>query len=262
MPDHYVEYKDLEFGRAPLGDENVALKLDLTLPRDPMGPVPLALWIHGGGFHHGDKSWAGHRTDARWLSKAGYAYASINYRLNARKSDLTPQVRNRMTSIGHHRDPDFRRNLSRASSFAALEDAVTALNWLWNRRSDYGISDWVAIGGNSAGAITAFNIVHLSGYFGLPRPPVRAIVSISGGFAYPELFAPAATRVFALHSPNDHRVEIQFIQRVAEIGGEHVDLLESRDQNHGRIRLHPEEPVRDAYRRIIGFLDGVRRADP
>jgi predicted esterase len=259
-PAHYVEHKDLEYGTARLGGEDVQLRLDLTLPRDPVGLVPLAVWIHGGGFHHGDKDWAGHRTDARWLTRAGYAYASINYRLNAKEADLSPEIRARLRELQRHRDPAFRTNLSGAASLAALEDALTAVNWLWQRRDTYGFSDWLALGGNSAGAITALNVVHLSGFFGLSRPPVRAIVSISGGFAYPALYAPALVPVHALHNPSDPRVKVPFIRKVAGIGGDHVTLIEAGEQDHGRIRLRPDEPVRDAYGRIIGFLDGVRTA--
>jgi len=261
-PKHYIEHKDLVYGDAPLGGSMAPLTMDLSLPRNAKGPVPLVLWIHGGGFHHGDKAWAGHRTDARWLTKSGYAYASINYRLNAEQSDLTPDVAARIPALQQHRDPKFRKNLSGAASFAALEDTVNALKWLGKRRENFNLSNWVAVGGNSAGAITAFNLVHLSGYFGLSRPPIRALISISGGFAYPELFAPAQTPVHALHNPSDKRVHIPFIRKLAEIGGRHVELVESDDQLHGRIRLTPDEPVRDAYARIIGFLNSARTGDP
>ncbi|MBK1636320.1 alpha/beta hydrolase [Rhodovulum adriaticum] len=261
-PDHYIRHDDLEYGRAICRGAEVALTLDLSLPKAVAGPVPLVMWMHPGGFHGGDKGWAGHRTDARWLTKAGYAYAVINYRLRAVADDLSPPVARRMGALQRHRDPAFRKNLSGAAALAALEDALTALNWLAGQRERFNLSDWVALGGNSAGAITAFNVVHLAGFFGLPRPAIRALVSISGGFAYPGLYAPALVPVHALHSPADPRVDIAAIRQVARIGGAAVELIESEAQQHGRVRLSPDEPARDAYRRIIGFLDRVRAKDP
>lgn len=258
---HYVRHEDLEYGRAVRRGEEVGLKLDLTVPRSAPGPVPLVMWIHGGGFRAGQKTWAGHMTDARWLTKAGYAYASIDYRLKAGSEDLSAPVARRMAKLRQYRSHGFRKNLSGAASLAVMEDALTALSWLDGQRDNYNLSDWVAIGGNSAGAITAFNLVHLSGFFGLWRPAIRGLVSISGGFAYPSLYAPSQVPVHALHGPGDELVDIRFIREIARIGGDAVELVESEDQQHGRVRLHPKEPPRDAYARIIGFFDGLRRAE-
>lgn len=258
QPDHFIRHDDLEYGEAPLNGTAHVLKLDLCLPRKANGPTPLVLWIHGGGFRSGSKTWAGHKTDSRWLTKAGYAYASMDYRLKAREDDLSPTLRARLGDLQAHRDPAFREDLSGAAALAALEDAVTALAWLDAQRDTFGLSDWTALGGNSAGAITAFNLVHLSGFFGLSRPAIRGVVSISGGFAYPALYAPALAPVFALHSPKDNRVDVASIRQVAQIGGDAVNLVEADTQLHGRIRAHPDEPPRKAYGRILGFLDGLR----
>src|SRR5205823_8686811 len=52
--------------------------LDLYRPPKAEGPVPLVIWVHGGGWQNGDKS----RTPALDLLARGYAVASINYRLS------------------------------------------------------------------------------------------------------------------------------------------------------------------------------------
>lgn len=55
-------------------------KLDLYLPEQTSDskPLPLIIWIHGGAFLAGDKTYC----PARRFANKGYAVASINYRLS------------------------------------------------------------------------------------------------------------------------------------------------------------------------------------
>src|ERR1043166_9020195 len=66
---------DIEYGKA--GD--VSLKMDAWIP-EGKGPFPAVVLVHGGGWNHGDKA-----DNFRWvfepLSKAGFAWVSVNYRL-------------------------------------------------------------------------------------------------------------------------------------------------------------------------------------
>lgn len=48
-------------------------------PRHAIGPVPIVVWIHGGGWQSGDKA---NRAQSTRLLCRGYAVASINYRLS------------------------------------------------------------------------------------------------------------------------------------------------------------------------------------
>lgn len=74
-PDANVEiHKNLEY--AKVGDKS--LLLDLYLPKDRSQPVPLVIWIHGGGWREGSKERAGMSS----VLKTGMALASINYRLS------------------------------------------------------------------------------------------------------------------------------------------------------------------------------------
>jgi len=70
-------HKDVAY--ASLSD---AQKLDLYLPQGN-GPFPVVVMIHGGGFMMGDKSDGTGLTGVDQLLAAGYAVASINYRLSA-----------------------------------------------------------------------------------------------------------------------------------------------------------------------------------
>lgn len=61
-------------------DTSGAQTLDLWLPEGADEPVPLVVWIHGGAFKLGDKAMVGGTVQP--LLDAGYAVASLNYRLS------------------------------------------------------------------------------------------------------------------------------------------------------------------------------------
>ncbi len=66
--------RNLEYAR--VGE--VSVKLDLYIPPHAKGvPLPVVVWVHGGGWHGGDKA----RNPGLALLAKGYASASINYRL-------------------------------------------------------------------------------------------------------------------------------------------------------------------------------------
>ena len=66
--------RDLGYG--PHSERN---KLDLYLPeKEPDHPLPLVIWIHGGGWEAGNKD----NPMGLGMLKKGYALASINYRLS------------------------------------------------------------------------------------------------------------------------------------------------------------------------------------
>jgi acetyl esterase/lipase len=66
--------KDLEYGR--VGERK--LVLDLYLPEAAEKPLPLIIWVHGGGWAAGSKDQVG----ARSQMLRGYAVASVGYRLS------------------------------------------------------------------------------------------------------------------------------------------------------------------------------------
>ena len=70
-------YTDLAYA-----DQSAAQKLDLYLPTSGEGPFPVLIMVHGGGFMFGDKADGAGLTGVDQLLEAGYAVASINYRLS------------------------------------------------------------------------------------------------------------------------------------------------------------------------------------
>ncbi|HBC89592.1 MAG TPA: lipase [Lentisphaeria bacterium] len=66
--------KNLEYSK-PQGK---SMTLDLFIPENAKGKLPLIVWIHGGGWTSGNKE----NPPALLFIKKGYAVASINYRLS------------------------------------------------------------------------------------------------------------------------------------------------------------------------------------
>ncbi len=108
---------DIEF--AKVGD--VSLTLDAFVP-EGAGPFPTCILVHGGGFVRGDKQ-SYIKPLFEPLSKAGFAWFTINYR-------LAPQ----------HRWP------------ACAEDVETAIRWVKAHAKDYKVDfGRIALIGESAG---------------------------------------------------------------------------------------------------------------
>lgn len=96
-------------------------KLDLYLPEKSAGPLPLVIWVHGGGWQNGSKDQC--LPLRLGFTGRGYAVASLNYRLS-----------------GHAIFP------------AQIEDCQAAVRWLRDHAKDYGLdSKRFAAWGSSAG---------------------------------------------------------------------------------------------------------------
>lgn len=96
-------------------------RLDLSVPAGE-GPFPLIIWIHGGGWHSGERQPHGDQLAARFCP-AGFAVAAVGYR-------LTPE----------------------AAFPAQIEDCNAALAWLRRYAADYRLdANRVGVIGHSAG---------------------------------------------------------------------------------------------------------------
>ncbi len=151
---------DIQYGAAP--DENGVtenLLLDLYQPAgDQQARRPAIVWVHGGGFRNGSK--ANMAGDATTFARRGYVTVSINYRL--REGNIGQAIAD------------------------AQHDAQAAVRWLRRFADQYRIDpNRIAIGGSSAGAITALWVANHSedpGTSGNPgyRSDVGVALSRSG----------------------------------------------------------------------------------
>ena len=142
VPEGVKVLRDLEYAQV----KGVSLKLDLYRPSAmPSAPMPLVIWVHGGGWRNGSKV----NCPAAWLATKGYAVASLDFR-------LLPQ----------HPSP------------AQIEDPIAALRWLHKESGKYGYdaSRSAAMGGSSGG-----HVVALWGTLTLPaEDKVKAVVDLYG----------------------------------------------------------------------------------
>ena len=109
--------RDIEYAQ----HQGISLKLDLYLPEQTKGRVPVIVFIHGGGWKNGSKE-SGKR--GAWMVPHGFAIASISYRL---------------TDVGQWPDQ--------------INDCYAAVRWVRKNAKQYGL-DGKRVGcwGTSAGA--------------------------------------------------------------------------------------------------------------
>jgi acetyl esterase/lipase len=145
-------------------NQTVTLKLDVYRPpaTDRITRRAAIVWVHGGGFAAGDKTSGEIVDEANHFAKKGYVNASINYRVEPGGCTASNPTQTCIKAIQE-----------------ATQDAQTAVRFLRAHATTYGIDPTrIAIGGTSAGAITALEV----GYATAEKPAsaVRAAVSLSG----------------------------------------------------------------------------------
>ncbi len=134
---------NVQFGTAidHLGNP-YALRMDLYYPNlniDTSPKRPFLLLIHGGGFSSGDKQSGDIKDLCVHMARRGFVCASMNYR------------------IGH----DFSEYGEYKARYRAIQDGHAAMRYIVNSANTVRIdTNWLFVGGQSAGAITALGIVY------------------------------------------------------------------------------------------------------
>ncbi|WP_181010002.1 alpha/beta hydrolase [Ornithinimicrobium sufpigmenti] len=132
------------------------LVLDLHVPQDAEGPVPVVVWIHGGGWMEGDRrqvplQW-GQQLVFDTIVAAGLAVATVDYRL-----------------------------LLEAPFPACVHDCVAAVRYLRRFADELGLDpDRIGLWGESAGAHLASMVAFL-GTHPESRPGLLGSVGVADG---------------------------------------------------------------------------------
>src|SRR5262249_52976054 len=137
------------------------LALDLYEPAgDHLAARPAIVWIHGGAFAKNSKTDPNLVRIARYFAQLGYVTASIDYRL------LNP-------------NPDAGFPYPATAVNAARDDPRDAVRFLRRNAATYRIDPArIAIGGASAGAMTALHAAYAGG--DATGAGVRAVVDLWG----------------------------------------------------------------------------------
>lgn len=170
-----LRYRDAVFGAVTttqnvtygsavnLESQTIILQMDAYQPTgDTDTNRPAIVWVHGGSFCCGSRKDGDVVDEAQTFAEKGYVTFSIDYRLESPGCSGTAS--NCPQAIGE-----------------AFEDAQTAVEFVRTNAATYGIDPTrIAIGGTSAGGITALNV----GYSSVqdPAAKVRAAVSLSGAY--------------------------------------------------------------------------------
>jgi len=97
-----IEQRDVAYTEVDGVDPNL-LSLDLDVPaHDACEPPPVVVFVHGGGWRQGDKDGAAIEQKRTLFTEAGYAFATVNYRLSPEPHDLSDP--DRVTYPTHPQD--------------------------------------------------------------------------------------------------------------------------------------------------------------
>ncbi|MBN1534291.1 MAG: alpha/beta hydrolase [Spirochaetes bacterium] len=219
-----------------------SLRLDLYRPVHRRGPLPVTVFLHGGGWMIGDKTDVTREYRGallRGLLDRGYAVASVQYRL---------------CDAGNVHFP------------APLEDCGDAVRWLRRHAVEYGLDpDNIGLWGSSAGAHLALMTAYAQeGEFpgsaelrGI-SPKVNYVVNNFGPTDLERLFRPETgdLLLWALRLWNREAHDLRRL-RLSSITG--LDLRRRRDEVIGLCRRYsPVNHVRGGVATITFHGDGDR----
>ncbi len=132
----------------------IPLNLDIYTPDNELENRPVFMFIHGGGFSGGSKQQEQIVDIANYYSSRGWVFISIDYRL---KGDFGTVPQEWLDfAMANVPSEDIAQTLA---VYPAQRDAKAALRWLVANAETYKINtDFITVGGGSAGAITAITL--------------------------------------------------------------------------------------------------------
>lgn len=133
--------------------KEIPLKLDIYSPENKSTNRPVIMLIHGGGFAGGTKEHKHIVNMSKYFASRGWVAISIDYRLKKHKGTLPQEWVDNASKLAKDRAPQF------LAIYPAMRDAKAALRWVVANAKTYHINtDYVTVGGGSAGAMTAITL--------------------------------------------------------------------------------------------------------
>ena len=152
------------------------LLLDLYVPAVPANrPMALMVMIPGGNFDGGSRSDPDVVASAEEYARRGFLVAAIDHRLVDDDPIPSSRVQPIIDLFGGNSAPAFFRTV-----VAAVDDTLTALDFLQARPDVH--APWTTLWGTNSGAVTALMTGYSLDDRGIARPPVAAVIDVSGGF--------------------------------------------------------------------------------
>jgi predicted esterase len=195
-----------------LENQTITLRLDMYQGTgDTVANRPAIVWVHGGSFCCGNRTSPEIVDEATTFAKQGYVNVSIDYRLESPGCSGT--MSNCVPAIQE-----------------AAADAQTAVRFLRTNSATYGVDpNRIAIGGSSAGAITALNVGYSTSEDSSAR--VRAAVSLSGAHLIVGTISQGDAPALDFHCTTDPLVSYQWAVDTINAAKAYTDaVLESWDE--------------------------------
>ncbi len=136
-----------------------SLLLDIYYPDNDSENRPVYFFIHGGGFSGGSRQQEAIVDQAYYYASRGWVFVSIDYRLRGDLGSIfTGIVPQEWIDIANEiADPQAAGQF--LSMYMAQRDSKAAMRWVIANANNYNINtDYITVGGGSAGAITAITL--------------------------------------------------------------------------------------------------------
>ena len=196
-------------------------------------PRPTVVFLHGGGFVNGGKGGKRPKTMARAFNQAGMNLISIEYRLVPDQPIPSPAYSDFVEAMGQAQRQDGQRQ----AAAAALEDAVTALEFAVKQAETYCIDvDHLFISGSSAGGVIALNVAYSLDDAGISRPDLAGVINMWGGFLPEDAMEQGDIPLFTAHGERDRTVTFDWAERhwaMANATGTPMQLHAFIRERHG-----------------------------
>lgn len=219
-------------------DMQRGLALDLFVP-DNLQAHACVIYAHGGGFRRGERSDPDAVQFAKHLTDAGFAVASVSYRLNTPLEDF-PENEQKMITAFQARSVKvglkLKDGLMGAAFTAVVEDLSHAIEFLWVEGEDLGImSRKVGVLGVSAGGLAALALAYPPTHLSRRVSRPDSVVAISAAFVQPWRLEKDGPPCLLINGPKDPVVGIENAQKGATRAqwvGAPVKLMQTNVQGH------------------------------